>query len=678
MAQGDRTWPPPHEPMPVRVLIVEDCEADAELEANVLTRAGIECVCDCVETREDCLSALDRTAYDLILADYTLPSFSGLQAVRLVRERGLDTPTILVSGTVGEEIAIECLKTGATDYVLKTRLDRLGPVAVRALREAEERRHRARAEEALSETEAKLATVFHEGLDAILLIEPHSGRILHANRAVERLLKFRPDDLVGRPMDVLQPQHPATSHEQLLVEIQVHGPVFAQLDVRRADGSTCLMDLTATLSAWGKQTLIIATLRDVTELREAENARHEEHAISTALARVGHELIGALDDPDPLSRLCRLTVEVLECDATFAFLRDARSRHFDLVASHGATPGEQQLARSLAAATDAMAALLGRVDATDATEVGPLPASVVSPAEQQAHRFPAQLVMALRRGTEIIGVQIAVNRSRPEPFTPRHRRIAQGLAQQASLVLAHVRGVEELARVNRLKSDFVATISHELRTPLSVILGYTDLLADGAYGPVTAEQQDTLQRLYRGACTLRELVNETLDLSRLEAGELALDPKLVALGDVLRELSEDMQLAEAKPGVTVTWDIPPGLPALTTDPEKLKLVLKNLVANAIKFTDAGEVTVSATPQEGGCLVTVADTGPGIAPAALPFIFDAFRQADASRTRRHGGVGLGLYIVRRLLDLLGGRITVDSVVGHGSTFRVYLPGGGNCR
>jgi len=780
--------------MPLRVLIVEDCAADAELEADALGRAGVDCTCECVDTRDAFVAALDRTAWDLILADYTLPSFSGLEALRIVRERGLDTPTILVSGTVGEELAIEGLKAGATDYVLKARLARLGPVAMRALREVEERVQRALAEEALSESEAKLATVFHEALDAILLIDPHSGRILHANRAVERVLQYPPADLIGRSMAALRPVAPVTPHEPLLADIHVHGPVFAELDVCRADGSICVMDLTATLSAWGKQTVIIATLRDVTErrradaelrmlssaveqspslvmvtdpagaiqyvnpkftavtgytldevrgqnprilksgdtppddytalwtalsrggewrgqlrnrrrngesywaaahlscirdaagrvthylgvqediteLHRAEEARQEELTISAALARIGRELILGLDDADPLDRLCRLTVEVLECDASFTFLRRPEDHRFTVVASHGARPGEHEIASALSIPPDAMGPLFARLELDDVTELGPVPAHLVSLADQEELRVPSQLGMALRRGTEIIGVQVAVSRDRPQPFSRQHWRIAHGLAQQASLVLAHARGVEELARVNRLKSEFVATMSHELRTPLNVILGYTDLLADGAFGPVNAEQQETLHRLYTNACVLRDLIHETLDLSRLEAGELRLDIQPVDLGDLLRNLSQDARPIGPLPGVVVTWDIPARLPTLQTDPAKLKLVIKNLVDNAMKFTETGTITISAAERDGGLEVTVADTGPGIAPTALPVIFEAFRQVDGSWTRRYGGVGLGLYIVRRMLDVLGGQVTVESVVDQGSTFRVSMP------
>lgn len=780
--------------MPLRVLIVEDCAADAELEVDALVRGGVDCVCECVDSRTDFVAALDRGRWDLILADYTLPGFSGLEALRLVRARGLEAPTILVSGTVGEELAIECLKAGATDYVLKARLARLGPVALRALREAEERRQRSSAEEALSETEAKLATVFHEALDAILLIDPHSGQILHANRAVERLLQYRPDELAGSSMAALRPNAPAIPHEPLLADIHVHGPVFAEIDICRADGSLCLMDLTATLSAWGKQTVIIATLRDVTERRQAEDqlrmlslaveqspslvlvtdttgaiqyvnpkftevtgyrldevrgqtprilksgdtpaedyaalwqtltaggewrghlrnrrrngesywaaahiscirdatgavthylgvqedvtelyrleeARKRELAVSAALARIGRELILGLADPEPLARLCRLTVEVLECDTSFTFLRRPEDNRFAVVASHGATPAEEEVARALSVPPDAMGALFARLEVEDVAEIGPVPANLVSLEDQTQLRVPAQLGMALRRGTDIIGVQVAISRDRQEPFSQLHRRIAHGLAQQASLVLAHARGVDELARVNRLKSEFVATMSHELRTPLNVILGYTDLLADGAFGPINDEQKDTLARLYTNACVLRDLIHETLDLSRLEAGELHLDLEPVDPGDLLRELRQEARPIRPRPGVTVTWNIPAHLPTLRTDPVKLKVVVKNLVDNAIKFTEAGTVTVAAAASDDGIEITVADTGPGISPAALPVIFEAFRQVDGSWTRRHGGVGLGLYIVRRMLEVLGGQITVESLVGQGSTFRVHMP------
>jgi len=232
--------------------------------------------------------------------------------------------------------------------------------------------------------------------------------------------------------------------------------------------------------------------------------------------------------------------------------------------------------------------------------------------------------------------------------------------------------MEQMEASNRLKSDFVATMSHELRTPLNAIMGYDDLLLDGGFGPVPADQADILKRIGRSAHQLLELINATLDLSRLESGRLSIERAPVAVPDLLRALAEEMADAPSKPGVTLCWNVPAVLPRLYTDPVKVKVIVKNLIANALKFTDHGTVEVAARAGDGGVQISVRDTGIGINAEILPIIFEAFRQADSSSTRRYAGVGLGLYIVRRLLDMLGGTISVETAESRGSTFSIWLP------
>ncbi|MCK6557185.1 ATP-binding protein [Candidatus Binatia bacterium] len=203
-------------------------------------------------------------------------------------------------------------------------------------------------------------------------------------------------------------------------------------------------------------------------------------------------------------------------------------------------------------------------------------------------------------------------------------------------------------------------------------MGYSDLLLEGEYGDLTTEQADIVRRVDRSAGELLELINATLDLSRLEAGRLSLKEQSVDVAALLREIDQETQpLQQDKPALALEWIAPARLRSIRTDRTKLKVVIKNLVTNAIKFTDTGGVSITATPREGGVEIAVRDTGIGIAPQDLDMIFEPFRQLDSSVTRRFSGVGLGLYIVRRLVDMLGGTIEVESAAGSGSTFRVWV-------
>jgi signal transduction histidine kinase len=215
-------------------------------------------------------------------------------------------------------------------------------------------------------------------------------------------------------------------------------------------------------------------------------------------------------------------------------------------------------------------------------------------------------------------------------------------------------------------------MSHELRTPLNVILGYTELLLDEAFGTLEPEQTASLDRVATSAHELLELISATLDISRLETGRAALELQDIDPAALLREIKTETHGLGEKPGVASVWRIAPDLPYLHSDAVKLKVLLKNLIANAVKFTDHGSVTVSAAACDGWMEFGVADTGIGMTPETQAVIFEPFRQGDSSSTRRHGGVGLGLYIVSRLLELLGGRIEVDSAPGVGTTFRIRVP------
>jgi len=410
------------------------------------------------------------------------------------------------------------------------------------------------------------------------------------------------------------------------------------------------------------------------EAADLYRAQQEEADVSGALVRVGRELTASLDTPVLLDRLCQLTTEVLACDFSHTILWRPEGNTYVPVAQHGDTAEQWESMRVLKIPLNMMAPLLARLERRYVVQ-----ARIAEHQDLRAGALPVQygmtagLYMALRRGGEIVGIQTAGYRGRQDAFTSQQERIAGGLAQTASLVLENARLVEDLKRANRLKSEFVATMSHELRTPLNIIMGYNDLLLEEAFGSLTPEQVESLQCMERSSCELLDMITATLDLSRLETGRLPLDVAAIHLPDLLHEIdAETREAREEKPRVAFSWQIAPGLPTLQTDGRKLKIVLKNLISNALKFTDQGSITVSVVSDDGGVAITVADTGIGIAAEAQGIIFEPFRQVDGSHTRPYRGVGLGLYVVRRLLDLLGGTISVDSEGGCGSTFRVWLP------
>jgi signal transduction histidine kinase len=264
-------------------------------------------------------------------------------------------------------------------------------------------------------------------------------------------------------------------------------------------------------------------------------------------------------------------------------------------------------------------------------------------------------------------------RHAPAPFTRSERLAAQGIADQAFTALSAARLYEDAARASRLKSEFVSTMSHELRTPLNVIMGYNQILNETL--PPDPETTHALDAVRRASNELLDLVEATLDLGRLETGRERVCEETLAVRDLFGELAHEFAAVPRAAGVALIWDEGTN-PTITVDRRKLRTVLKNLAGNALKFTPAGSVRVECRQAGTHCRFRVIDTGIGIGPEDQAAVFEMFRQADSSDTRRYGGTGLGLYIVRRLVGLLGGEVTLESTPGRGSTFTVTVPLGGS--
>jgi signal transduction histidine kinase len=251
-------------------------------------------------------------------------------------------------------------------------------------------------------------------------------------------------------------------------------------------------------------------------------------------------------------------------------------------------------------------------------------------------------------------------------------RLVSVAKENADLVTELRENNVQLERANRLKSEFLASVSHELRTPMNAIIGYTKLMLDGLDGDITEQQEADLKRVAQAADNLLALINDLLDLSKIEAGRMEIHPEDVELTVIVNEVMELVRPAASAKGLQVRSFATSQLPKAFVDPAKTRQILANLMANAVKFTDRGNVTLEASEANGWITVAISDTGIGIPTQALGYIFEEFRQADSSTTRKYGGTGLGLAITRRLVELQGGRIWVESEHGKGSTFRFTLP------
>jgi signal transduction histidine kinase len=393
-----------------------------------------------------------------------------------------------------------------------------------------------------------------------------------------------------------------------------------------------------------------------------------------ALGEVSQAVNSTLDLQTVLSTIVTKAVQLSATDAGAIYVFDETRQEFELRATHGmdaAMTAALQAAHIRAAERTIVRATAQRA-AVQIPDLLDVPSSPVLEVVIRAG-YRALLVMPLLRPDHIVGV-LVVRRRAPGEFPQSIIDLLDTFAAQSVLAIQNARlfrEIEEkgreLAEASKHKSQFLANMSHELRTPLNAILGYAELMLDSIYGEPSEKMRAVLERLRSNGRHLLGLINDVLDLSKIEAGQLTLSLDDYSLSDVVYGVVSAVEPLAAEKRLTFKAEVAPDLPAGRGDERRLSQVLLNLVGNAIKFTDKGEVAIRAAAANGAFTVAVCDTGPGIAVADQTKIFEEFQQADSSITRKKGGTGLGLSIAKRIIEMHGGRIWVESEPGKGSTF-----------
>ena len=398
----------------------------------------------------------------------------------------------------------------------------------------------------------------------------------------------------------------------------------------------------------------------------------EEAAVNRQLVAIAKEINAVLERPDALDRICESTRTALGCDWSLMLLRDETHGTFRVA---GAVSPHAEALREVTSfdfSPDSFP-LIGRILGNELVEI-PQPAVADPITAGFMHRWHTRYLLAtkLTRSGQVVGILAVGGDDTVDTIAPRVRQMFRGIAPHATIALNNVRLVADLRHADQLKSEFLSTMSHELRTPLNVILGYTELLGDDAFGPLLDEQRDTVGRVYQSARSLLDLINATLDVNRIQAGRLPVQLGEVNLRALFDHMHHELRHLPHAGNVILRWDMVVDGARVRTDANKLKIIVKNLVGNALKFTKSGEIAVQARydPRTADLHFSVADTGVGIAAGDLAHIFDMFRQVGDGHDQ--GGVGLGLYIVKRFVEQLEGQVTVSSTRGTGSTFSIVIP------
>jgi signal transduction histidine kinase len=505
---------------PLQLLVAEDSEDDFEILLRELRKGGYVVSAERVKSTAELDAALARP-WDLLISDWIMPGFGGLQVLEAIASRGLDLACIIVSGTPGEEPAVEALRAGALDFLSKDRPRRIVPAVQRALREAADRRARVHVERELRFSERRYRTGFELAPEPMLSYDLDRRVIIDANAKATALFRCSRDELRSSDLHALSPP-------------------------RQPDG------------------------------------RSSSEAAAYYIRR-------ALAGESPV----------------FPWMFQAAGE---------AIPTETRII-NLAAA---------------------------------GHNHAQINIVDLRerlRAEEI--------RRRSADLEMQNRRI-----QEAS----------------RLKSEFLANMSHELRTPLNAIIGFAELLHDGQVPSDSPTHREFLGDILSSGRHLLQLINDILDLAKVEAGKLEFRPERVEVPRLVGEVIAILRTTAAHKQIRLDTEVDPEVATLTIDPARLKQVAYNYLSNALKFTPSGgSVTLRIKPDDSDRFrLEVEDTGIGIAATDLGRLFVEFQQLEAGAAKRHQGTGLGLALTRRLVEAQGGSVGVKSAVGAGSTFHACLP------
>ena len=427
------------------------------------------------------------------------------------------------------------------------------------------------------------------------------------------------------------------------------------------------------LETFAAQAVIaIENVRLFTELRES---LEYQMAISDVLKVMSRSTF----DLEPVLQTVVATAARL-CGAQMAGIFQLEDGAFRWKAGHALDPHyqEHEKATPLYPGEDT---LVGRVALRGAPvlELDALADPAYGPKEiAEIGQVRSMLGVPMTRDGKLFGV-MALARTRVEAFIGKEVELVTVFADQAVIAIENVRLINEIRDKSRQleiasqhKSQFLANMSHELRTPLNAIIGYTEMMADGLYGDVGEKAQGVLERVQSNGRHLLGLINDVLDLSKIEAGQLVLTQEEYSVADMVATVTAATESLARTKNLALKTSVAAGLPTGTGDARRLSQVLLNLVGNAIKFTDQGSVEIRAVQAGDLFELSVVDSGLGIKSADQARIFDEFQQVDDTSTRKKGGTGLGLSISRRIVELHGGRISVESEVGKGSTFKVTIP------
>jgi len=631
----------------LRVLFLKVEAVVIELCMRELARVGFDAGHATAGTPEELGSILDRERYDLVFTEHAKQGWSWRAALEALRARPRPAPLIVLAREADPRVLMNCVLEGAADCLYIGELFRL-PVSAKQVLELRAARQDPGARQVVR-ADLRFRQIFEASPDAILQID-HQGRIALANSLAGEMFRCRLDELLGKSVEELVPARFHDRHQRYREQYQakpVMRPMGSGLDLwaRRTDGSEFPVDITLSPLETKNGTQAMCVIRDITERKSTEEA-------------------------------LRRQAQLIEASHDAIIVRHSDGR----ILQWNAGAEEIYGWSAVEAAGQITHTLFQTVFGTSHEEV--------QEALDRGGRWDGELQHTRRDGARITvdsrHLLVRAADGTPAAVLEINRDVTKRKAAEAAIQALNARleaanqtletRNREVEQASKLKSEFLASMSHELRTPLNAIIGFSDLLAEQTAGALSSKQQRFVNHIQQGARHLLALINDILDLSKVEAGRLELNRESLPLQAILAEVLTSIRPAAAAKNIAVNSSIGPDL-TVFADRMRSKQILVNLLSNAVKFTpEGGKIWVEATERRGRVTVAVSDTGLGIPLEEQESIFDAFRQVSATTKGVKEGTGLGLAITKRLVEEHGGRIWVESEPGKGARLSFTLLAG----
>jgi PAS domain S-box-containing protein len=546
-----------------------------------------------------------------------------------------------------------------------------------------ERKRIERVKDETLQVSRRLATIVENSDDAIIS-KDLAGTITSWNPAAERMFGFAAGEAIGESIRIIVPKDRQDEETTILARLR-QGEKIEHFETTRCRKDGTCFPISLTVSPIRDDSVVVGAskiARDISGRKRAEENAEREHRRTVFLAEMARRLSNSLDSTQILEGIAAAAVpeladwcavDMVEEDKRIARVAVAPADEARIGLAKQIWPHDEDPAAPYSAPYVIRTATPVLIpDITDDMVVASAPGNRERLDLVRSFGLLSYLCVPLIVAGRAIGALILATAESDRRYTDDDLRFAEDIASRAALAVENARAYEEMQRANRLKDDFLATLSHELRTPLNAILGYARLARGRMIsGDKLNRALDTIER---NSTTLTQMVEDILDVSRISSGKMRLNVQPIDLPLILHEAVETMKPAADAKRIQLQTLVDPQVGPISGDPDRLRQIVWNLLSNAVKFTPKnGHVQLQLARINSSVEITVSDDGIGIAPDFLPHLFERFRQADSSIGRQHAGLGLGLAIVRNLVEAHGGGVTASSNgPGTGATFRVRLP------